>query len=153
MEPARFCSTCKGQINRSRKPAWPAAHLCSVCAKRKAAILLIYVVVLATLATIALVLHRHLRRPGDVAFIGTPISSGKSAGLSVVAAPPTNPRPMTSNPGNAGVSPATLAYHQVLVKAPGTPYGVCGAPTKLGKPCQRKVKGNGFCWQHKDQSK
>ena len=25
----------------------------------------------------------------------------------------------------------------------------CGARTKSGKPCRRKVKGGGFCYQHK----
>ena len=26
---------------------------------------------------------------------------------------------------------------------------VCGAPTRSGKPCQRKVKFGGRCWQHR----
>jgi hypothetical protein len=26
----------------------------------------------------------------------------------------------------------------------------CGAPTKKGTPCTRRVKGGGRCWQHKD---
>ena len=28
---------------------------------------------------------------------------------------------------------------------------ICGAPTKSGKPCQRKVKGGGYCYQHRDK--
>ena len=28
---------------------------------------------------------------------------------------------------------------------------ICGAPTKSGKPCQRKVKGGGYCYQHRDR--
>lgn len=28
----------------------------------------------------------------------------------------------------------------------------CGAPTKKGKPCSRRVKGGGRCWQHKGQT-
>lgn len=28
---------------------------------------------------------------------------------------------------------------------------ICGAPTKTGKPCQRKVKGGGYCYQHRDK--
>ena len=27
----------------------------------------------------------------------------------------------------------------------------CGAMTKKGTPCSRKVKGGGRCWQHKGQ--
>ena len=29
----------------------------------------------------------------------------------------------------------------------------CGAPTKAGHPCRRKVRGGGYCWQHKDNFK
>jgi hypothetical protein len=28
----------------------------------------------------------------------------------------------------------------------------CGAPTKKGTPCSRRVKGGGRCWQHKGQA-
>jgi hypothetical protein len=28
----------------------------------------------------------------------------------------------------------------------------CGAPTKKGTPCSRRVKGGGRCWQHQGQS-
>jgi hypothetical protein len=31
--------------------------------------------------------------------------------------------------------------------------GICGAPTKSGKPCRRRVKGGGRCWQHRGQAK
>ncbi|HWO00750.1 MAG TPA: DUF5763 domain-containing protein [Blastocatellia bacterium] len=29
---------------------------------------------------------------------------------------------------------------------------VCGALTKSGRPCQRRVKDGGYCWQHRDKS-
>ncbi|HWP42570.1 MAG TPA: hypothetical protein VNO14_05000 [Blastocatellia bacterium] len=31
------------------------------------------------------------------------------------------------------------------------PQTMCGAPTKSGKPCRRKVRGGGYCWQHRDK--
>ena len=30
----------------------------------------------------------------------------------------------------------------------GSGSSICGAPTKDGTPCQRKVSGGGYCWQH-----
>jgi hypothetical protein len=30
-----------------------------------------------------------------------------------------------------------------------TPVSICGAPTKSGKPCQRRVRGGGRCYQHR----
>jgi hypothetical protein len=37
--------------------------------------------------------------------------------------------------------------------APSTDAAVkpCGAPTKSGRPCRRKVVGGGYCWQHRDR--
>ena len=32
------------------------------------------------------------------------------------------------------------------------PVYFCGAPTKKGTPCSRRVKGGGRCWQHKGQN-
>lgn len=29
---------------------------------------------------------------------------------------------------------------------------LCGAPTKKGTPCSRRVKGGGRCWQHEEQT-
>jgi hypothetical protein len=31
-------------------------------------------------------------------------------------------------------------------------YPICGALTREGRPCQRRVKGGGFCYQHRDAS-
>ena len=28
---------------------------------------------------------------------------------------------------------------------------LCGAPTKSGRACRRKVVGDGYCWQHRDK--
>jgi hypothetical protein len=28
---------------------------------------------------------------------------------------------------------------------------ICGAPTKAGRPCRRKVRGGGYCYQHRDK--
>ena len=32
------------------------------------------------------------------------------------------------------------------------PVYFCGAPTKKGTPCSRRVKGGGRCWQHEGQA-
>jgi hypothetical protein len=48
-----------------------------------------------------------------------------------------------------GTDSSRLPDHRVL--SPGTAETICGARTKSGKPCQRKVKGGGYCWQHRDK--
>lgn len=42
--------------------------------------------------------------------------------------------------------PAALAEGSESEEARGT---LCGAPTKRGRPCRRRVRGGGYCWQHK----
>jgi len=32
------------------------------------------------------------------------------------------------------------------------PSHICGAKTKSGGTCTRKVKGEGYCWQHQTQN-
>lgn len=29
---------------------------------------------------------------------------------------------------------------------------MCGARTKTGRPCKRKVAGGGYCWQHRNKN-
>jgi len=38
------------------------------------------------------------------------------------------------------------------ILTPSDAGSVCGAQTKSGKPCRRKVKGGGHCWQHRAAS-
>jgi hypothetical protein len=37
--------------------------------------------------------------------------------------------------------------------SPETQSHLCGAPTKTGGTCTRKVKGEGLCFQHRDKVK
>jgi len=64
--------------------------------------------------------------------IGTPIQTDAKA-----AAP---------DPSKPTLSTDENAPHDQLGTANTT---ICGAKTKSGKTCQRKVKGGGFCWQHR----
>jgi hypothetical protein len=35
---------------------------------------------------------------------------------------------------------------------PGEVVSICGARTQKGKPCSRRVRGTGRCWQHRGKS-
>jgi hypothetical protein len=41
---------------------------------------------------------------------------------------------------------------KIAQSAPGEPVYFCGAQTKKGTPCSRRVKGGGRCWQHAGQT-
>jgi hypothetical protein len=39
----------------------------------------------------------------------------------------------------------------IPARIPGRADSVCGAPTRSGKPCRRRVRGGGYCWQHREK--
>lgn len=49
----------------------------------------------------------------------------------------------TKPPVKQSVSPAVKTEEAVYI---------CGAPTKKGTPCSRRVRGGGRCWQHRGQN-
>jgi hypothetical protein len=93
------------------------------------------------LATIAFAASRFGAPREPFYFIGTPIESSLSVGT-----PSANDRP-----SNSSHSVESLRSSEQAVRA-NPVVGICGAPTRSGKPCQRKVKGGGYCWQHRDKS-
>jgi hypothetical protein len=87
------------------------------------------------LATIAFAASRFGPTREPLYFIGTPIESRLNGGSSL----------------NDPLSTSSRSIEQDA-KAEGLVVGICGAPTRSGKPCQRKVKGGGYCWQHREKS-
>lgn len=60
--------------------------------------------------------------------------------LAAQGSPPTTTLP--SENGNDPAKTQTVQLEEVT--------HLCGAPTKSGHPCRRKVKGTtGYCWQHR----
>jgi hypothetical protein len=87
------------------------------------------------LATIAFAVSRFAAQREPFYFIGTPLESSANGG--------------PSTPSSSVKSPRSS---EQAVKATDSVLGICGAPTRSGKPCRRKVKGGGYCWQHRDKA-
>jgi hypothetical protein len=67
----------------------------------------------------------------------------------------TSPRPEEANiPSERPSDPQNRSSNPPPAKTTTPPHSqtveICGAPTRSGKPCQRRVKGGGRCWQHRD---
>lgn len=73
-------------------------------------------------------------------YIGTPVESSR----------------MTSSPdknaNHSTRSTDSFTQREQLVISSSAVEGICGARTKSGRPCQRKVKGGGYCWQHRGKA-
>ena len=93
------------------------------------------VISLALLLIVAFALGRYGTPPRTVYLIGTPIEPIAAAEPSAVSA----------------VNPSSTAHDTQTINSADDSVAICGAPTKSGKPCQRKVKGGGYCYQHRDK--
>jgi hypothetical protein len=142
-----FCVECGERIMRARWHLWTSRRFCPECAPR-----------LRTARTLLPVLIGAL-------LFGLGLGAGRG---SVPAAPP-----LIIERGQPPATPAqaTQAQPSANVKTGGTPapatplrnpleaqtpsatgsaetVSICGAMTKKGTPCQRRVHGTGRCWQH-----
>ncbi|MBA3440961.1 MAG: hypothetical protein H0T92_13935 [Pyrinomonadaceae bacterium] len=134
-----FCTGCGAPFERRRWRFWPCRSFCSVCAKefRRARI------ILPLLASVAL------------------FGGGFLAGRANRSAPPLliieqRKADAVTADGNfqSGLQPVSampIKADERLSAAQETVY-ICGARTKRGTPCSRKVRGTGRCWQHRGKA-
>lgn len=138
MTAARFCSEC-GERLKVKRPGIPAlSSFCPRCSARFRRFRPILIAVPVFCAAIGFALGHYTSARAPFYFIGTPVNVTANSG-----APPDT----TSDRSSRG---STTPPEQLL-NLPGAADSVCGARTKSGKPCRRKVKGGGYCWQHRDQ--
>ena len=131
MTPARFCSECGERLKVKRRAVLPLRAFCARCSPRFRTVRLVSAATLF-LITIAFAVSRLSPEREPFYFIGTPLESSASAGTSA-----------SQNSIESASSQTDKTVDTVV--------SVCGAPTRSGKPCQRKVRGGGYCWQHRDK--
>lgn len=132
MTAARFCSECGERLEVKRRAVLPLRAFCARCSPRFRTVRLISAAILV-LATIAFAVSRLSPEREPFYLIGAPLQSSTNGG--------TTASPDSIEPTRSSAEP--VAVDSVI--------GLCGAPTRSGKPCQRKVKGGGYCWQHRDK--
>ena len=140
MAAARFCSEC-GERLRGRRPGiLPFRSFCSRCSPGFRHIRLRLFAVAFLCAAIGFGIGHYTSAREPFYFIGTPVD------LSA------NRVARSADPNNRLSSPRSeIVTHPELVISPSAAEAICGARTKSGKPCQRKVRGGGYCWQHRDR--
>ena len=127
-----FCSECGTKIVRLHWHPWTSRRFCLTCARRlrkeRLKVPLIAGVVVLSVGFAA----GHALRPTPPPLIiqrvaNSPLAQSESSG----------------SPGHSGVnsnSPPAVVEEAVYI---------CGARTKKGTPCSRRVHQPGRCWQHK----
>lgn len=156
----KFCSECGGPINARRAGFSLARTHCDKCAPRFHLRWFVKAASLALLIVVAFIIGRHSAPQRTQYLLGTPIDpiAAKPSAVSASAAIPAPPETSKANAATPTPqeTPATTAVASAPRETPATGTGddivtICGARTKSGKLCQRKVKGGGYCWQHRDK--
>ncbi len=139
MSSAKFCSECGAALPTDHASTFLARPTCARCAPRFSLARLLIVVSLALCLAIGYIVGRNLAPRQPVYLLGTLIDPQASPSQSDTTTLPLEAnKPLADSRPPAASSSSTAAT-------------LCGAPTKSGKPCQRKVVGGGYCWQHRDK--
>ena len=141
MSRSNFCANCGVSLSRKSWRAWLAGARCGDCASRLGARPTKPLILIAVIAIAAFAFGKYLR-PGPPPLIihrtaNSPLSDlpvNPDAHLNGIA------RDANSNNTQASLSSDELVY-------------ICGARTKKGMPCRRRVHAAGErCYQHKGMS-
>lgn len=150
-----FCAECGARIEAEARRFWSNGKFCRACAKRfRRASFVKAASLVAALAGGGFLAGRALRPSAPPVVIATmtparesSIASVSSNGNANSAAQDSAKQSDSSNAKSGG-----LKYGKSFVETPPDPNEIissCGARTKKGTPCQRRVRGVGRrCFQH-----
>lgn len=146
MHRPNFCSACGVKILRLRWYPWTSRRFCDSCSVRlRKERLMLPLVLGSTLFCIGVVAGRS-GRPAPPQLIieraaNSPLYDSKETTESDSGRPAVNERrEANSVTHSASVPQSETATESVYI---------CGARTKKGMPCSRRVHTPGRCWQHK----
>jgi hypothetical protein len=139
-----FCAECGGRIARLRWRVWTSRRFCEGCDKRfRRGRIVRPLVACVALAGAGFVAGRAMRSAPP------PLVIERSASNSPSLASQLSP-PATSATNDARAE--RYGADGTETERPTDPdeiVSICGARTKKGTPCSRRVRGTGRCWQHR----
>jgi len=136
MGAVRFCTKCGFRPVVDSGSLTSSALYCSKCSPQSRRRQFTFIAIAILCAGIGFGAGRYTITREPLYIIGTPIQLNANR----IASPKQSPSFISS----VGDSQQTRSE-----SASATATATCGARTKSGKTCQRKVKGGGFCWQHR----
>lgn len=157
-----FCVECGERIARVRWHLWTSRRFCFACAPRfrrrrlAISVLASALIIAAITAGVRVALRASppplvLFRPADApaASDAAARAGGSSSAPSV---PPSSREPNSADTIIAPASAPVAGPDGTSTERPTDPgeiVSMCGARTKKGTPCTRRVRGTGRCWQHR----
>src|SRR5687767_2545178 len=135
-----FCCECGAKIVRLRWFVWTSRRFCDKCLRALArAHWLQPSLTIVALIVFGVLVGRGCRR------VPPPLIIERTAGLTPRASSGANATNAGASQSNTGASQSDLDTAQSATEQIYT----CGARTKKGTPCSRRVHGPVRCWQHK----
>jgi hypothetical protein len=150
-----FCAECGNRIERLRWRLWTSRKFCAPCARRfRKARVVFPLLGAAMLFSLGLAAGRAARPSPPPLIISRNSQSNALAPITPSKAVGAQSSSSSSNANQMPTPKAAESYGPdgTLTERPTDPnetVSICGARTKKGTPCQRRVRGTGRCWQHK----
>lgn len=148
-----FCAECGERIARARWHVWTNRRFCPQCEPRfRSARMLLPLLAGAVLFIVGLLAGRAVRTaPPPLLVIerGQPSIAPTQTAQTLPAQP--NAKRESQPATAARAAPKTDSAAIELAGDSSETIYICGALTKKGTPCRRRVRGTGRCWQHKGQ--
>lgn len=155
-----FCANCGERIERAEWPIWVSRRFCQVCESQfKGWDLIPRAVVVAGLLIGLVGVGSYLKSgdgPTDARTLRTPrkiaeqVTAADTVPMVRQSGPAAGPQPAERHIAAPAESPQPPAPRPIPKTQPTAAEAVyyCGAETKKGTPCSRRVKGNVRCYQH-----
>lgn len=156
----KFCAECGEKIERAEWHLWTSGRFCELCASsRKGTELFARLAVGGGLFCIAgFVVLNLVAANGKTAAPLVPLRlAAANQPMNEVPVPAQGQRqpaetrpaaaPAASSPGNVQAGPAVINAQPAMPGVVDAVY-ICGAATKKGTPCSRRVHERVRCWQH-----
>jgi hypothetical protein len=147
-----FCTDCGERIWRKRWYPWTTRRFCPKCATRlrRATVLVPLFSVVAL--TVAAWLIGHSASPEPPPLI---IEQGAFRQANPADSTATGDAPSGDNAQTQlarATPPTARASYNDTIEDPTETVSICGARTKKGAPCSRRVRGTGRCFQHRGRA-
>jgi hypothetical protein len=148
-----FCAECGERVLRERWRAWTSRRFCPLCEKRHGRAWVRPLAACFLIACAAFAAGRLMRPqppPLTIERRELPLPAllaphPRGANGAAQSGTLSQPAPQTQTPAQYGPDGTAL-------ERPTDPFevvSICGARTKKGTPCSRRVRGTGRCWQHR----
>jgi hypothetical protein len=149
-----FCADCGERVLRERWRLWTSRRFCPACERRHGRAWVRPLAACCLIAGAAFATGRLMRpAPPPLTIERRELPIPALLAQQARGAPPQQGSP--PQPAPPSQTPPQYGPDGTETERPTDPFevvSICGARTKKGTPCSRRVRGTGRCWQHRGKS-